>query len=125
MIGFRYGRSVHTVALWGLVPATAFAQAPSCFATSVSMTPSSWHAAVPKAAAGALRGPLRVLEDHPLPGPANRFDYMSIDPASGRLYMNHMNAGRLVVFDLEASKLLTEVNDLPRATGVLAAGATP
>ena len=75
---------------------------------------------MPKAAANTQRGPLRLLQEIPLPGPANRFDYQSIDPASGRLYMNHMNAGRLVVFDADAGKIVTEVTDLPRATGVLA-----
>jgi DNA-binding beta-propeller fold protein YncE len=55
-----------------------------------------------------------------LAGPANRFDYQSLDPASDRLYMNHMNAGRLVVFDVKAGKVITEVLDLPRATGVWA-----
>jgi DNA-binding beta-propeller fold protein YncE len=66
------------------------------------------------------RGPLRVIQDIPLSGPTNRFDYQSIDPASGRLYVNHMNAGSLVVFDLRAAKVFGEVAGLPRATGVWA-----
>jgi DNA-binding beta-propeller fold protein YncE len=82
------------------------------------LTPTSWQSKVLKPAAGAPGGPLRVVQDYPLPGPANRFDYQSIDPALGRLYMNHMNAGSLVVFDLKASTVLREVSDLPRATGV-------
>jgi DNA-binding beta-propeller fold protein YncE len=56
----------------------------------------------------------------PLPGPANRFDYQSVDPASGRIYMNHMNAGRTIVFDANNEKVVGEVMDVPRATGVLA-----
>src|SRR6185503_8623960 len=108
------------VLLGALAPATSFGQAGSCFATPTSMTPASWQSPVPNAAVGAPRGPLRVVQDYPLPGPAKRFDYQSIDPASGRLYMNHMNAGRLVVFDLTGSKVLAEVSGLPRATGVWA-----
>jgi DNA-binding beta-propeller fold protein YncE len=63
---------------------------------------------------------LRVVADVPLPGPANRFDYQSIDPASGRLYISHMNAGRVVVFDLDSGRVVKEVGGLPRVTGVWA-----
>jgi DNA-binding beta-propeller fold protein YncE len=63
---------------------------------------------------------LRLVADVPLPGPANRFDYQSIDPASGRLYISHMNAGRVVVFDLDSGRVVKEVEGLPRVTGVLA-----
>jgi DNA-binding beta-propeller fold protein YncE len=34
--------------------------------------------------------------------------------------MNHMNAGRTIVFDVTAGKVITEIMDLPRATGVWA-----
>jgi len=63
---------------------------------------------------------LRLVNDIPLPGPANRFDYQSIDPARGRLYLSHMNAGRLVVFDLDSARVVREVEGLPRVTGVWA-----
>jgi DNA-binding beta-propeller fold protein YncE len=115
-----HGCKALIMALGTLAPAILAGQGASCFATSVSMTPASWQAAIPKAAPGALRGALRLVQDYALPGPANRFDYQSIDPALGRLYVNHMNAGRLVVFDLKTSNLVTEVSDLPRATGVRA-----
>ena len=45
------------------------------------------------------RAPLRLVADIPMPGTAVRFDYQSLDPASGRLYIAHMNADQLVVFD--------------------------
>jgi DNA-binding beta-propeller fold protein YncE len=32
--------------------------------------------------------------------------------------MNHMNAGRTVVFDADSDRVVTEITDLPRATGV-------
>ena len=95
------------------------AQAPSCIASAHSLTPAGW--AVPSApAAGAATGPLRVVRDIPLPGPANRFDYQTVDPARGRLYISHMNAGRVVVFDLDSSRVLAEVPGTPRVTGVWA-----
>ena len=96
------------------------ARGQGCTATATSLTPASWNVAVPTIPSSAPRGPLRLLQEIPLPGPANRFDYQSIDAATGRLYMNHMNAGSLLVFDLNAGKLVTEVAGVPRATGVLA-----
>jgi DNA-binding beta-propeller fold protein YncE len=54
-----------------------------------------------------------------LPGPPNRFDYQSFDPVTHRIYMNHMNAGRTVVFDTDNNRVITEIGNLARATGVL------
>lgn len=95
------------------------AQGAPCLATPSSMTPRGWAAATPSPA-DAPRGPLRLVVDIPLPGPANRFDYQSVDPAAGRLYISHMNAGRLVVFDLDSSRAIAEVSGADRATGVWA-----
>lgn len=67
-----------------------------------------------------VRGRLRLVGDVALPGPANRFDYQSIDPVARRLYISHMTAGRLVVFDLDANRVVTEVPDVGGATGVWA-----
>src|SRR5439155_10353495 len=72
------------------------------------------------AEAHAPKNVLRLIADVPLPGPANRFDYQSVDPASGRLYISHMNAGRLIVFDLDSSRVFREVTGVDRATGVWA-----
>lgn len=107
------------IALVTVLADYAVAQGASCTATAHSLTPDRWSA-VPTATPGALRGPLRVVRDVPLPGPANRFDYQSIDPARGRLYISHMNAGRVVVFDLDSSRGVAEVSGTPRVTGILA-----
>jgi hypothetical protein len=45
--------------------------------------------------------PLKKVADVSLPGPAVRFDYQSIDPSQGRLYIAHMNADQLLVFDVK------------------------
>ena len=50
-------------------------------------------------AAGSGNAPLRIVVDIPMPGPAVRFDYQSLDQDQGRLYISHMNADQLVVFD--------------------------
>ena len=39
--------------------------------------------------------PLKTVTDVPLPGPAVRFDYQSLDSTTGRLYIAHMNADRI------------------------------
>jgi sugar lactone lactonase YvrE len=103
-----------------LHPLIARAQtAPSCSATATSLTPAEWRAPERPTQAAPKAG-LNVVREVPLPGPANRFDYQSVDPAMGRIYMNHMNAGRTVVFDADHGKVVTEIVDLPRATGVWA-----
>ena len=108
------------IALAWLSPAASFAQGTACFATPASLTPPTWNAPIPNPPAGAPRGSLRVIAEYPLTGPAKRFDYQSIDVIAGRLYMNHMNAGRTIVFDLNASRVIGEISGLSRATGVWA-----
>jgi DNA-binding beta-propeller fold protein YncE len=90
-----------------------------CYATPASMTPVSWRAPFLMRETAPKPG-LNLVREVPLPGPANRFDYQSVDPSTGRIYMNHMNAGRTIVFDANSNKVITEIVDLPRATGVLA-----
>jgi len=63
---------------------------------------------------------LRPVADVPLPGDTSRFDYQSIDPTTGRLYVAHMGAGQLVVFDTQTRAVVGTVDGLPTVTGVLA-----
>jgi DNA-binding beta-propeller fold protein YncE len=72
---------------------------------------------------GAVRPTGAVLQrvaDIPLPGPAVRFDYQSTDTTTNRLYISHMNAGQVVVFNLASRRVERTVADLPRVTGVWA-----
>jgi len=64
--------------------------------------------------------PLRLVADVPLPGPAVRFDYQSLDVEGGRLYISHMNADQLVVFDTRARKVVANLDGFPRVRGVWA-----
>ena len=64
---------------------------------------------------------LTTVADVPLPGPAVRFDYQSFDPASGRLYIAHMNANQLVVFDVRDRKLVANLDGFSRVHGVFVA----
>jgi DNA-binding beta-propeller fold protein YncE len=63
---------------------------------------------------------LKPVADVPLPGGTGRFDYQSLDPTTGRLYIAQMGAGRLLVFDTKTSKVVTSLPGFPGVTGVLA-----
>src|SRR5437762_2460163 len=77
-----------------------------------------WSSAIPPAS--TAEAPLRVVTDVPLPGSASRFDYQSLEPASGRLFISHMGAGQLVVFDVRAGNVIGNLDGFPTVTGVLA-----
>ena len=64
--------------------------------------------------------PLKVVADIPLPGAAVRFDYQSFDRTHGRLYMAHMNADQLVVFDAKKREVVANLDGFPKVHGVLA-----
>lgn len=55
-----------------------------------------------------------------MPGPAVRFDYQSLDTASNRLYIAHMNAGHLVVFDVATRRVIANLDGFTGVHGVLA-----
>lgn len=64
--------------------------------------------------------PLERVEDIPLPGGASRFDYQSMDSEGGRLYIAHLGANRLVVFDTRNRRVISEIGDLASVHGVVA-----
>ncbi len=63
---------------------------------------------------------LKQVADIPLPGPAVRFDYQSLDAKNGRLYIAHMNADHLVVFDTQKKKVIANLDGFKRVHGVIA-----
>ena len=62
---------------------------------------------------------LKLVANVPLPGPGNRFDYTSLDPTTNRLYIAHMNAGQLLVFDTRKRRVLRTIA-APGVHGVIA-----
>ena len=79
---------------------------------------------VPLAHGQSSNGVGSVLEkvaDVPMPGPAVRFDYQSFDPSSGRLYIAHMNADQLIVFDTAKRRVVANLDGFPRVHGVTVA----
>jgi DNA-binding beta-propeller fold protein YncE len=77
-------------------------------------------AIAPVAVAQPSHPPLRQVADVPLPGPPVRFDYQTFDPATGRLYIAHMNADHLVIFDVKSRRVLANLSGFTRVHGVLA-----
>ena len=81
----------------------------------------SWSHVYPQTKANPANKPLlKTVADIPMPGPAVRFDYQSLDPTTGRLYIAHMNADHLVVFDTSTRKVLASVGGFTRVHGVWA-----
>ena len=64
--------------------------------------------------------PLRVLEDVPLPGATSRFDYESLDPRSGLLFIAHLGAGAVIVFDTRRRRVIKAIDGIASVHGVLA-----
>lgn len=62
--------------------------------------------------------PLTLVTDVPLSGDTSRFDYLSIDSAAHRLFISHMGAGTVVVFDLTAQREVDDLKGFPGATGI-------
>ncbi len=72
------------------------------------------------ASENAKHVPLKEVADIPLPGRAVRFDYQSLDPSQGRLYISHMNADQLVVFDTKKREVVANLDRFSRVHGVSA-----
>jgi hypothetical protein len=63
--------------------------------------------------------PLELVADVPLSGAAVRFDYQSLDVANNRLYIAHMNADQLVVFDTKNRSVIATLAGFPDVHGVI------
>jgi DNA-binding beta-propeller fold protein YncE len=63
---------------------------------------------------------LKQVAEIPLPGPAVRFDYQNLDAKNGRLYIAHMNADQLVVFDTQKRQVVANLDGFKRVHGVIA-----
>lgn len=64
--------------------------------------------------------PLKKVVDVRLPGPSVRFDYQSLDTTHGRLYIAHMNADQLVVFDVKKREAVANLDGFSGVHGVWA-----
>jgi DNA-binding beta-propeller fold protein YncE len=71
------------------------------------------------AASVAAGLPLRTVASVRLPGASNRFDYLSLDAKTNKLYIAHMNDDHIVVFDIRRRRVVTTI-PAPGVHGVLA-----
>src|SRR5215471_15793305 len=70
---------------------------------------------------GESFGTLFVLVgDFALGAATSRTDYESVDSIARRLYIAKMGDGKLLVYDLAHNRLVREIADVPKITGVLA-----
>jgi len=63
---------------------------------------------------------LEHVTDIPLAGGTTRFDYQSIDESRRRLYIAHLGADMVTVFDIDANKVVKNISDIPSPHGILA-----
>jgi hypothetical protein len=62
---------------------------------------------------------LRPAGQIPLPGDSSRFDYASLDPAQGLLFIAHLGASEIIEVDVRAHRVIRTIADLPGVHGVL------
>lgn len=64
---------------------------------------------------------LHTIAEIALTGPAVRFDYQTLDTATNRLYIAHMDADQLVVVDVAKRTVVATLNGFDRVHGVIVA----
>ena len=64
--------------------------------------------------------PLTTIATVLLPGAATRFDYESLDPNTQRLFIAHLAASEIVVFDVKINRVVGTIPDVEHVHGVLA-----
>ncbi|MEV0056442.1 YncE family protein [Saccharopolyspora shandongensis] len=67
----------------------------------------------------AVALPLRAAGEVELPGGGSRFDYASLDPDRGLLFVAHLGAGEIVEVDVRASRVVRVIPDVSQVHGVL------
>jgi len=72
------------------------------------------------AAEGAGKLPLVAVADVPLPGDTSRFDYESYDADRHLLFIAHLGASEVLVFDTQKQSVITRIPAVSQVHGVLA-----
>ncbi len=61
--------------------------------------------------------PLRHVSDLALPGDGSRFDYASLDPARGLLFIAHLGASEVTEADIHSGRIVRTITGLPAVHG--------
>lgn len=64
--------------------------------------------------------PLKLVRDIPVDQPTTRFDYATVDPKAGLLFVADLAGSRVLVFDTHAERLVKTINDIQSVHGTLA-----
>ena len=67
----------------------------------------------------AVALPLTQTGSVPLPGDSSRFDYASLDPAAGLLFIAHLGASQVIEVDPNAGKVVRTIDGVSDVHGVL------
>jgi hypothetical protein len=67
----------------------------------------------------ALANQSLTTADYPLGGDTSCFDYQSFDPTTNRLFIAHLGAGAVVVFDTQSHNVIGTMGGLPGVHGVI------
>jgi DNA-binding beta-propeller fold protein YncE len=73
-----------------------------------------WHRPPPQVAL-----PLRAAGEIPLPGDSSRFDYASLDPGRGLLFVAHLGASEIIEIDVNAGSVVRVIHGIDQVHGVL------
>ena len=77
-------------------------------------------AASPSTSTSAVRSPgLHVVARIPLPGGNSRFDYASLDPGRGLLFVAHLGASQVVEVNIHTGRIVRTIPGLAQVHGVL------
>ncbi|OLZ62887.1 hypothetical protein AV521_40470 [Streptomyces sp. IMTB 2501] len=63
--------------------------------------------------------PLQPVKEIALPGDSSRFDYASLDPGRGLLFIAHLGASQVIEVDIHADRVVRTIDDVPGVRGVL------
>ncbi|MFF4041223.1 YncE family protein [Streptomyces sp. NPDC001816] len=63
--------------------------------------------------------PLRPVKEIALPGDSSRFDYASLDPDRGLLFIAHIGASQIIEVDVHRDRVVRTIDELPGVHGVL------
>lgn len=66
--------------------------------------------------------PLRQVATLALPGDTSRFDYTSLDPARGWLFIGHLGAGEVIEVDINSHRVVRTISGIDQVHGVLTVG---
>jgi YVTN family beta-propeller protein len=86
-----------------------------CFAVALATTQYAGSAF-----AGENELPLQAVADVALGGGTTRLDYASVDPDRHLLFIAHLGDSAVIVFDMQAQRVVSRIADVRSAHGVLA-----